>query len=113
VEYDMDEQGTLALTLALTHLLMMSTDDEWLKLVNAERKAQTLDTVSLEAFEIIMDRVEKEYFALVSSTFAYQDCGVETEVERWFRRRTSLNQRMLFLQTTPPVLFATMQKERT
>ena len=40
-------------------------DQEWLEVVNAERKSQQLDKVSYETFEIIMDRLEKEWFDLV------------------------------------------------
>ncbi|CAO1621045.1 unnamed protein product [Parajaminaea phylloscopi] len=48
VEYDMDEQ-----------------DKEWLDAVNAERKREQLDTVTYELFEIIVDRLEKEWFDLM------------------------------------------------
>ncbi len=34
---------------------------------NTERKVNSLDKVSYEAFEIIMDRLEKEWFDLVCS----------------------------------------------
>jgi hypothetical protein len=37
--------------------------------MNAERKGQQLDSVSYEAFEIIMDRLEKEWFNLVRVLF--------------------------------------------
>ncbi|KAJ7089735.1 PHD-zinc-finger like domain-containing protein [Mycena belliarum] len=47
VEYDMDEQ-----------------DQEWLDAVNAERKKEQVDTVSYEVFEVVMDRLEKEWFNL-------------------------------------------------
>ncbi|KIY62090.1 hypothetical protein CYLTODRAFT_427174 [Cylindrobasidium torrendii FP15055 ss-10] len=47
VEYDLDEQ-----------------DEQWLLSVNAERKQQALNPVSTEVFEIIMDRLEKEFFQL-------------------------------------------------
>ncbi|PSR93891.1 hypothetical protein PHLCEN_2v4584 [Hermanssonia centrifuga] len=50
VEYDMDEQ-----------------DQEWMDSVNTERKANSLDKVSYEAFEIIMDRLEKEWFDLTKN----------------------------------------------
>ncbi|KAF9483021.1 hypothetical protein BDN70DRAFT_358633 [Pholiota conissans] len=50
VEYDMDEQ-----------------DQEWLDVVNAERTKQQLDKVSCESFEIIMDRLEKEWFDLTKN----------------------------------------------
>ncbi|KAF8315357.1 hypothetical protein DL93DRAFT_2057209, partial [Clavulina sp. PMI_390] len=50
VEYDMDEQ-----------------DQEWLDVINAERRKEQLDQVSYETFEIIMDRLEKEWFELAST----------------------------------------------
>ena len=45
VEYDIDEE-----------------DSQWLQLVNEERKQQGLTSVPQEAFEILMDRLEKECF---------------------------------------------------
>ncbi|KAK0547557.1 hypothetical protein OC846_004812 [Tilletia horrida] len=48
VEYDMDEQ-----------------DQEWLDQVNAERKRSGMDTISYEVFEILVDRIEKEWFDLM------------------------------------------------
>ena len=45
VEYDMDEE-----------------DYQWLSLVNEDRKAQGLTAVPQDAFEILMDRLEKECF---------------------------------------------------
>ncbi|KAI0737339.1 hypothetical protein C8Q80DRAFT_1358849 [Daedaleopsis nitida] len=50
VEYDMDEQ-----------------DQEWLDAVNSERWNQGLDKASYEAFEIVMDRLEKEWFDLTKN----------------------------------------------
>ncbi|KAH9930248.1 PHD-zinc-finger like domain-containing protein [Fomitopsis serialis] len=50
VEYDMDEQ-----------------DQEWLDAVNAERKKDGHGAVSYELFEIIMDRLEKEWFDLTKN----------------------------------------------
>ncbi|KZV65045.1 hypothetical protein PENSPDRAFT_756837 [Peniophora sp. CONT] len=47
VEYDMDEQ-----------------DNEWLSAVNSERRVAQLTLVKPEAFEVIMDRLEKEHFDL-------------------------------------------------
>jgi NuA3 HAT complex component NTO1 len=41
------------------------TDHEWLDAVNADRKKDQLDKVSYETFEIIMDRLEKEWFDFV------------------------------------------------
>ncbi|THH02990.1 hypothetical protein EW145_g6627 [Phellinidium pouzarii] len=50
VEYDMDEQ-----------------DQEWLDTINNERRNEQLNKVSYEAFEIIMDRLEKEWFDLTKN----------------------------------------------
>ncbi|KZT07202.1 uncharacterized protein LAESUDRAFT_698987 [Laetiporus sulphureus 93-53] len=50
VEYDMDEQ-----------------DFEWLEAVNTERKKLQQDTASCEVFEIVMDRLEKEWFDLTKN----------------------------------------------
>ncbi|KAI0832027.1 hypothetical protein BC628DRAFT_1351253 [Trametes gibbosa] len=61
VEYDMDEQ-----------------DQEWLDSVNIERKAQQLDKVSYETFEIIMDRLEKEWFDL-SKNIPKSDMALPSE----------------------------------
>lgn len=38
---------------------------EWLDNMNAERKKEQADRVSYETFEIIMDRLEKDWFDLV------------------------------------------------
>lgn len=46
-EYDMDEQ-----------------DLEWLQALNADRKRMNVEPVACELFEIIMDRLEKEWFQL-------------------------------------------------
>ncbi|PWN25419.1 hypothetical protein BDZ90DRAFT_281623 [Jaminaea rosea] len=48
VEYDMDEQ-----------------DKEWIDALNAERKKEGSDAVSYETFEIVIDRLEKEWFDLM------------------------------------------------
>ncbi|KAH7914590.1 PHD-zinc-finger like domain-containing protein [Hygrophoropsis aurantiaca] len=50
VEYDMDEQ-----------------DQEWLDALNIERKKDQSNAVSYETFEIIMDRLEKEWFDLTKN----------------------------------------------
>ncbi|KAF9241390.1 PHD-zinc-finger like domain-containing protein [Melanogaster broomeanus] len=50
VEYDMDEQ-----------------DQEWLDAVNTERRKDQINLVTYETFEIIMDRLEKEYFDLTKN----------------------------------------------
>ncbi|KAF8757838.1 PHD-finger [Rhizoctonia solani] len=48
VEYDMDEQ-----------------DEEWLKEINSERYKEQSERISPETFEIIIDRLEKEWFELM------------------------------------------------
>lgn len=45
-------------------------DQEWLDSVNAERKAANIDKVTYETFEIVMDRLEKEWFDLVRYVFS-------------------------------------------
>ncbi|EMD39343.1 hypothetical protein CERSUDRAFT_112983 [Gelatoporia subvermispora B] len=50
VEYDMDEQ-----------------DQIWLDAYNEERKEKQLDRVSYEVLEIVMDRLEKEWFNLTKN----------------------------------------------
>jgi NuA3 HAT complex component NTO1 len=50
VEYDMDEQ-----------------DEEWLNAVNEDRKKNQLDRIDPELFEIMMDRLEKEWFDLTKN----------------------------------------------
>ena len=68
----MDEQGTLVKkTLEHTFSRMFRVDMEWLDSVNAERKKEQADRVSCEAFEIIMDRLEKDWFDLVRSNYIY------------------------------------------
>ncbi|KAJ3538799.1 hypothetical protein NM688_g6469 [Phlebia brevispora] len=50
VEYDMDEQ-----------------DQCWLDALNVERRAKDLGSVPYEVFEIVMDRLEKEWFDLTKN----------------------------------------------
>ncbi|KAH8102212.1 PHD-zinc-finger like domain-containing protein [Cristinia sonorae] len=50
VEYDMDEQ-----------------DQAWLDAVNTERKKEHIDKITYETFEIVMDRLEKEWFDLTKN----------------------------------------------
>lgn len=54
VEYDMDEQ-----------------DKEWLQLYNAERRKESPGEISPYLFECIMDKLEKEWFHLVSNFFFF------------------------------------------
>jgi NuA3 HAT complex component NTO1 len=46
---------------------MDDQDQEWLDAVNNERKKDQLNAVTYETFEIIMDRLEKEYFDLTKN----------------------------------------------
>lgn len=47
--------------------LIARTDQAWLDALNADRKKDQLDKISYETFEIVMDRLEKEWFDLVRS----------------------------------------------
>lgn len=67
VEYDMDEQGAHSHETRFLWTNLQFADQEWLDAVNAERRKEQLDQVSYETFEIIMDRLEKEWFELVST----------------------------------------------
>ena len=49
----------------LSRQLQILLDQEWLDAVNNDRKKEQIDKVSYEIFEIIMDRLEKEWFDLV------------------------------------------------
>ena len=45
--------------------LSLAIDEEWLNAVNEDRKKNQLDKIDQELFEIMMDRLEKEWFDLV------------------------------------------------
>ena len=53
------------------NILHFFQDKEWLDALNAERKKEQLNLVSYETFEIIMDRLEKEWFDLVRLSFIF------------------------------------------
>jgi hypothetical protein len=42
------------------------SDREWLEAVNEERRKEQSDKITYEFFEILVDRLEKEWFDLVS-----------------------------------------------
>lgn len=44
---------------------MSRVDQEWLDAINNERRSDQLNKVTYETFEIIMDKLEKEWFDLV------------------------------------------------
>jgi len=52
VEYDMDEE-----------------DAAWLQIMNERRESSGLVGISIESFELLMDRLEKESYFLVVSSF--------------------------------------------
>jgi hypothetical protein len=66
-------------------------DQEWLDVLNAERKKEQLNKVSYETFEIIMDRLEKEWFDLVRLSFChvYPSHSQTVGRPRTFPNRTS------------------------
>jgi NuA3 HAT complex component NTO1 len=51
-------------------VVLTLADQEWLDAVNAERKKEQSGAISYEVFEIIMDKLEKEWFNLVSCSFS-------------------------------------------
>ena len=63
----MDEQGDLLVSRERGYVLTPCADQEWLDAINIERKKEQLNPITYETFEIIMDRLEKEYFDLVRS----------------------------------------------
>lgn len=46
--------------------LIRRVDQEWLDTLNVERKKDQSGEIAYEVFEIVMDKLEKEWFNLVS-----------------------------------------------
>ncbi|SGZ28341.1 BQ5605_C027g10317 [Microbotryum silenes-dioicae] len=74
VEYDMDEQGQPSSRrsswndpLKGSLLACVIIDQVWLDGINASRKVEGAGPVSYEIFEIIVDKLEKEWFDLMKS----------------------------------------------
>lgn len=66
VEYDMDEQGPFLLHFPLPPPLTQSTPDQaWIDNINHERSQKGHPPVSYELFEVLFDKLEKEWFDLV------------------------------------------------
>lgn len=91
-----------------TFPLLPLLDQEWIDSVNAERRKDGIDKVSYEIFEVVMDRLEKEWFDLVRAQ-SVQPLPLLTQT----RPRTYRNQISLCLQKTLPVLSVTTLKEKT
>ena len=81
-----------------------------LDVVNSERWNDQLNKVSYETFEIIMDRLEKEWFDLVS---AYDNVLVERNGDLFFRLKTSPNPIWHFHLKTQRVPSVTTPKGKT
>lgn len=64
----MDEQGMSGFAFLGSFTSVFFSDKSWLDALNAERKKEQVDTVSYETFEVMMDRLEKEWFDLVRLT---------------------------------------------
>jgi hypothetical protein len=85
-------------------------------MVNAERKKQQAGPVSYEVFEIIMDKLEKEYFDLVcdrlplDSSFAI-DCP--TARTNCSRSSEYLSQHPIYRSRIPSVPSVMTERERT
>ena len=70
----MDEQGKATQIAAELDIYVISSnnlDKEWLDAINNERRVEQLNKVTYETFEIIMDRLEKEWFDLVCHVFSF------------------------------------------
>lgn len=65
VEYDMDEDGACSAQPCAP--LLTGADQAWLDSVNDQRNQAKLPVVSYEILEVLLDRLEKEWFDLVSS----------------------------------------------
>lgn len=67
VEYDMDEQGESRVlsTCDRSKIIAHSVDQAWLDIINAERAKESSGSISYETFEILIDKLEKEWFELV------------------------------------------------
>ena len=81
-----------------------------LDVVNSERWNDQLNKISYETFEIIMDRLEKGWFDLVS---AYDNVLVERNGDLFFRLKTSPNPIWHFHLKTQRVPSVTTLKEKT
>ncbi|KAJ7808622.1 PHD-zinc-finger like domain-containing protein [Mycena leptocephala] len=68
VEYDMDEQGKSLAELA------------WLDALNAERQKRLLEKIPYEVFEVVIDRLEKEWFNLISMSVSKAKLNLKPEL---------------------------------
>jgi hypothetical protein len=112
VEYDMDEQGKSLMLICIIRsiYIFLPSDQAWLDAINVERKKDQLNAVSYETFEIIMDRLEKEWFDLVRLTlftFFRSQCDDE------YRPRISQNTTSLFHPKTLHARFVMTPKSKT
>lgn len=62
---------------------LLTPDQQWLDHMNAKRRAEQLDVISYEAFEIILDRLEKEWFALVKRIPSRFSIGAATDEDEY------------------------------
>jgi hypothetical protein len=86
---------------------MDDQDQEWLESVNSERKKEQLDKVTYEVFEIIMDRLEKEWFSLVRMVAFFL---LQLTHKLLVRPRPHRSPTRPCLQKTPLALYVTMLK---
>lgn len=98
VEYDMDQQ-----------------DKVWLDSFNTDRKKEAIQPISYEVFEVIMDKIEKEWFDLVKTlslslpllNATHFNWSIENE---WMsRQRVYQRNLMHYLQRMTSVQFVTME----
>ena len=85
-------------------------DQEWLDALNTDRKAQHMDKVTYETFEIVMDRLEKEWFDLVSIQTSSM---AKHRVNAAYSRRTFPRRTWAYLRRSLVVPYAMIPRERT
>jgi hypothetical protein len=114
VEYDMDEQGIPFLSFRSPAWVnkMSCTDKEWLDALNVERRKEGIDPLTYEFFEIVMDRLEKEWFDLVCTDFLTTLYVCVSEAVALYRQNKYRNLQHLSCRKTRGVLFVTTANAR-
>jgi hypothetical protein len=90
--------------------IFLPLDQAWLDAINVERKKDQLNAVSYETFEIIIDRLEKEWFDLVRQKLSASFCS---RCDNEPRPRTSQSTTLLSHPRTLHVRFAMTRKSKT
>jgi NuA3 HAT complex component NTO1 len=100
----MDEQGKTVTTSSVKWT--DDVDQEWLDTINAERQKEQAGAISYEIFEIIMDKLEKEWFNLVRVLSPYADRNLQSRSNAY----PSLHP--IYRSKTPGARSVMMEKEK-